>query len=137
MIRYRTRDISRLERATCACGRSHVRIMRITGRSDDMIILRGVNVYPTQVEAALVGLPGVSPNYQLVLETHGTMDRMTVEVEAEPIIDPSVYPDLEAEIGHRIKSLIGISAGVLVREFGALPRSLGKAIRVRDLRRKA
>jgi phenylacetate-CoA ligase len=137
MIRYRTRDVSRLERATCACGRSHVRIMRITGRSDDMIILRGVNVYPTQVEAALVGLPGVSPNYQLVLETHGTMDRMTVEVEADPVIDPSVYPDLEAEIGHRIKSLIGITAGVLVREFGALPRSLGKAIRVRDLRRKA
>ncbi len=137
MIRYRTRDISRLERARCACGRSHVRIMRITGRSDDMIILRGVNVYPTQVEAALVDVPGVSPHYQLVLETQGTMDRMTVEVEADPVIDPSVYPDLEAEIGHRIKSLIGITAGVLVREFGALPRSLGKAIRVRDLRRKA
>nr|WP_294507516.1 phenylacetate--CoA ligase [uncultured Rhodopila sp.] len=137
MIRYRTRDISRLERAPCACGRSHVRIMRITGRSDDMIILRGVNVYPTQVEAALVDVPGVSPHYQLVLETQGTMDRMTVEVEADPVIDPSLYPDLEAEIGHRIKSLIGITAGVLVREFGALPRSLGKAIRVRDLRRKA
>jgi phenylacetate-coenzyme A ligase PaaK-like adenylate-forming protein/pyruvate/2-oxoacid:ferredoxin oxidoreductase beta subunit/Fe-S-cluster-containing hydrogenase component 2 len=137
MIRYRTRDITRLERARCACGRSHVRIMRITGRSDDMIILRGVNIYPTQVEAALVDVPGVSPHYQLVLETIGTMDRMTVEVEADPVIDPSVYPDLEAEVGHRIKSLIGITAGVLVREFGALPRSLGKAIRVRDLRRKA
>ncbi len=137
MIRYRTRDISRLERAPCACGRNHVRIMRITGRSDDMIILRGVNVYPTQVEAALVDVEGASPHYQLVLETHGSMDRMTVEVEADPRTNPSAYPDLEAEIAHRIKSLIGITAGVLVREFGALPRSLGKAIRVRDLRRKA
>ena len=137
MIRYRSRDISRLELARCPCGRTHARIMRITGRSDDMIILRGVNVYPTQVEAALVDVPGATPHYQLVLENHGAMDRMTVEVEADPRLDPVGYQALADEIAHRIKSLVGISAAIVVRQPGALPRSLGKAIRVRDLRRKA
>lgn len=137
MIRYRSRDISRLERARCACGRTHVRIMRITGRSDDMIIIRGVNVYPTQVEAALVDVSGVSPHYQLVLENTGGMDRMTVEVEADPRLDPVGYAALASEISHRVKSLVGISAAVVVLGAGALPRSLGKAIRVRDLRGNA
>jgi phenylacetate-CoA ligase len=137
MIRYRTRDISRLNESICACGRSHVRIMRITGRSDDMIILRGVNVYPSQVEAALVDVPGTSPNYQIVLENTGTMDRMTVQVEADPRIEPATYPALAQDVAHRIKSLIGMTAAVKILQFGELPRSLGKAIRVRDLRNKA
>jgi phenylacetate-CoA ligase len=136
MIRYRSRDISRLELARCACGRTHARIMRITGRSDDMIIIRGVNLYPTQVEAALVDVPGASPHYQIVLDNRGAMDRMTVELEADPQTDPKDYAALAGQVSHRIKSLIGVSAEVLVREFGALPRSLGKAVRVRDLRRR-
>jgi len=136
MIRYRSRDISRLDLATCACGRTHARIMRITGRSDDMIIIRGVNIYPTQVEAALVDVPGATPHYQLVLENHGSMDRMTVELEADLLLAPMYYAALADDVAHRIKSLVGITAPVVVREPGALPRSLGKAVRVRDLRRK-
>jgi hypothetical protein len=66
MLRYRTRDITRIDRAPCSCGRTHLRILRVTGRNDDMLIIRGVNVYPSQIEAVLVGRPGVAPHYQLV-----------------------------------------------------------------------
>ena len=84
MVRYRSRDITRLNHEPCACGRSHVRIMRVTGRDDDMMIIRGVNVYPSQVEAVLVGIAGVAPHYQIVLTRDGALDAMTVEVEAAP-----------------------------------------------------
>ena len=84
MIRYRTRDITRLTDEPCACGRTHVRIMRVTGRDDDMLIIRGVNVYPSQVEAVLVGFPGIAPHYQIVLTREGALDAMTVEVEMAP-----------------------------------------------------
>ena len=77
MIRYRTRDITRLSDAPCACGRTHVRIMRVTGRNDDMMIIRGVNVYPSQIEAVLVGFPGLAPHYQIVLTREGALDAMT------------------------------------------------------------
>src|SRR5215475_10394009 len=84
MVRYRTRDITRLSDAPCACGRTHLRIMRVTGRDDDMMIIRGVNVYPSQVEAVLIGLPGISPHYQIMLMREGALDTMTVEVEIAP-----------------------------------------------------
>src|SRR5262245_45272015 len=80
MIRYRTRDITRLSREPCACGRSHVRIMRVTGRNDDMLIIRGVNVYPSQGEAVLVNLPDSATHYQIVLTREGALDTMTVEL---------------------------------------------------------
>ncbi|MGC8523013.1 MAG: phenylacetate--CoA ligase family protein [Acidibrevibacterium sp.] len=134
MLRYRTRDITRLDVTPCACGRTHARIMRITGRSDDMLIIRGVNLYPSQVEAALVGVAGASPHYQLVVEHKGVMDTLTVRVEADPCLDPAGYAALAREIAHRIKSLIGVSAAIAVEATGTLPRSEGKAARVRDLR---
>jgi phenylacetate-CoA ligase len=81
MVRYRTRDITRLSDEPCACGRSHVRILRVTGRNDDMLIIRGVNVYPSQVEAVLVGFPGLAPHYQIVLTREHALDDMTVNVE--------------------------------------------------------
>ena len=84
MLRYRTRDITRLIDEPCACGRTHRRMMRVTGRSDDMLIIRGVNVYPSQVEACLVGFPGLAPHYQLVLTRDGPMDAITIEVELAP-----------------------------------------------------
>ena len=84
MLRYRTRDITRLIEEPCACGRTHRRMMRVTGRSDDMLIIRGVNVYPSQVEAFLVGFPGLAPHYQLVLTRDGPMDAITIEVELAP-----------------------------------------------------
>jgi phenylacetate-CoA ligase len=137
MLRYRTRDITRLERSRCDCGRTHVRILRVTGRNDDMLIIRGVNVYPSQIEAVLVGRPGVAPHYQLVLERQGALDHVRLEIEALPSVNAADYPRLAADATHHIKSMIGISAKVQVLAPGAVPRSQGKAVRVRDLRPKA
>jgi phenylacetate-CoA ligase len=139
MIRYRTRDITRLSDEPCACGRTHLRIMRVTGRDDDMMIIRGVNVYPSQVEAVLVGLPGLSPHYQIVLTREGALDTMTVEVEIAPDA-PSGAADLERkgkQVQHHLKSMVGVTCNVTVKVPGEVPRSQGKAVRVRDLRKKA
>jgi phenylacetate-CoA ligase len=139
MIRYRTRDITRLSDEPCPCGRTHVRIMRVTGRNDDMLIIRGVNVYPSQVEAVLVGFPGLSPHYQIVLTREGALDAMTVEVELEPEAQKGgLAPDRKAdEVRHHIKSLIGVTCDVVIKAPGEVPRSQGKAVRVRDLRKKS
>jgi len=139
MIRYRTRDITRLSDAPCACGRTHLRIMRVTGRDDDMMIIRGVNVYPSQVEAVLVGLPGLSPHYQIALTREGALDTMTVEVELAPDA-PRGAADLtrkSKEVQHHLKSMIGVTCKVAVKAPGEVPRSQGKAVRVKDLRKKA
>jgi phenylacetate-CoA ligase len=129
MIRYRTRDITRLTRARCACGRTHARLERITGRNDDMLIIRGVNVYPSQIEAVLIGLPDIAPHYQLVVERQGSLDVLTIEVE-------SSNSGAAQRVGHHIKSMIGVTAAVKVMKPGEVPRSQGKAVRVRDLRPK-
>ena len=134
MLRYRTRDITRLTKAPCACGRTHLRLLRVAGRSDDMLIVRGVNVYPSQIEAVLVGRPGIAPHYQLVLERHGALDQVRLEVEALPAVAQADYPRLAADAAHHVKSLVGISTEVCVLAPGAVPRSQGKAVRVRDLR---
>jgi phenylacetate-CoA ligase len=138
MIRYRTRDITRLERAPCACGRSHVRIMRVTGRDDDMLIIRGVNVYPSQLEAVLVGFSGLAPHYQIVLARESALDTMTVEVELAPgaPADDAARARKADEVTRHIKSLIGVTCEVAVKAPGAVPRSEGKAVRVRDMRKK-
>jgi phenylacetate-CoA ligase len=136
MIRYRTRDITRLTDEPCACGRTHVRIMRVTGRTDDMIIIRGVNVYPSQVEAILVGLPGLTPHYQIVLAREGALDTMTIEIEAAPEFALSEAGAKAAEARHHVKSMIGVTCDVAVKAPGEIPRSQGKAVRVRDERKK-
>src|SRR5262249_56368127 len=84
MVRYRSRDITRLSDEPCACGRTHRRILRVTGRDDDMMIIRGVNVYPSQIEALLTRLPDVAPHYQIVLTRDGALDAMCVEIELAP-----------------------------------------------------
>ena len=137
MLRYRTRDITRLERTPCSCGRTHARILRVTGRNDDMLIIRGVNVYPSQLEAVLVGRPGIAPHYQLVLERRGALDEVRLEVEAMPAVAEADYARLAADAAHHIKSHVGVSATVQVLAPGAVPRSQGKAVRVRDLRPKS
>ena len=136
MIRYRTRDITRLNSEPCACGRTHVRIMRVTGRNDDMLIIRGVNVYPSQIEAVLVGFPGLAPHYQIVLTREGALDAMMVEVEAAPGFKDDTERKAD-EVVHHLKSLIGVTCRVKVRSCGEIPRSQGKAVRVRDERKKA
>ena len=136
MIRYRTRDITRATTARCGCGRTHLRLQRITGRNDDMLIIRGVNVFPSQIEAALIGLPRIAPHYQLVVERRGPLDHLTVEVEPLPGVPAGSAPGIAENVCHHIKSLIGISAEVRVLDPGGIPRSQGKAVRVRDLRPK-
>jgi len=135
MLRYRTRDITRITTAPCDCGRTHLRILRITGRNDDMLIIRGVNVYPSQVEAVLVGQPKIAPHYQLVVDRRGSLDHVTVEVEAEPGVPEDQFATVAQAVTHRIKSLIGITTDVCVKKPGEIPRSQGKAVRVRDLRK--
>jgi phenylacetate-CoA ligase len=136
MLRYRTRDITRMTGVPCACGRTHARILRITGRNDDMLIIRGVNVYPSQVEAVLVGLEGLSPHYQLVIERKGTLDHMQVNVEADRFLPRERYDETARHATHHIKSQIGITTEVIVKAPGSIERSTGKAVRVRDLRPK-
>jgi phenylacetate-CoA ligase len=137
MLRYRTRDITRISSERCGCGRTHVRIRRITGRNDDMLIIRGVNVYPSQVEAVLVGLPDVAPHYQLVVERKGAMDQLTVEVEIAPGLAASgAYSAVAERVQHHIKSMIGVTTEVVMKKPGEIPRSQGKAVRVRDMRPK-
>ena len=137
LLRYRTRDVTRLVAERCDCGRTHRRILRITGRNDDMLIIRGVNVYPSQIEAVLVGRPGVAPHYLIVVERRGALDHVSLEVEALPGVDGERHDAMARDVAHAIKSLVGISTDVSVLASGAIPRSTGKAVRVRDLRPKA
>jgi len=139
MIRYRTRDITRLSDEPCACGRTHVRILRLTGRSDDMLIIRGVNVYPSQVEAVLVDFPALAPHYQIVLTREGALDAMTVEVELAPqaLATEADRARKAAEVAAHLKSMVGVTCTIAVKLPGEVPRSQGKAVRVKDLRKQA
>ena len=137
LLRYRTRDVTRITTAPCDCGRTHLRILRVAGRNDDMLIIRGVNVYPSQVEAVLLDAPQIAPHYQLVVERRGSLDYVTIEVEARSGVAPDAFAGIARNVAHHIKSLIGITADVVVKAPGEIPRSQGKAVRVRDLRPKA
>lgn len=136
MLRYRTRDITRLIEEPCACGRTHRRMMRVTGRSDDMLIIRGINVYPSQVEAVLVGFPGLAPHYQLVLTREGPMDAVAIEVELANAAPPDApaAAKIAADVRHHVKAMVGVSCDVVLKAPGEIPRSQGKAVRVKDLR---
>jgi phenylacetate-CoA ligase len=134
IIRYRTRDLSRLLPGT---ARSMRRMERITGRSDDMIILRGVNVFPSQVEEQILKCRGLSPHFQIELTHRERMDAMTVVVEARPDAAEDAQRALGArELAHHVKSVIGVTVGVRVVEPGGVERSQGKAKRIVDLRPK-
>ncbi len=137
VIRYRTRDITRLNPEPCRCGRSHLRIMRITGRNDDMLIIRGVNLYPSQIEAVLLERPNIAPHYQLVVQHEGTMDTLTIEVETKGEVAAGGHDKISADIQSHIKGRLGLTCRVIVLPPGDVPRSQGKAVRVRDLRGKA
>jgi phenylacetate-CoA ligase len=111
-------------------------MLRVTGRSDDMLIIRGVNVYPSQVEAFLVGFPGLAPHYQLVLTREGTMDAITIEVELLPPAprDELFIAKMAADLRTHIKAMVGVTCEVVLKAPGEVPRSQGKAARVKDLR---
>ena len=130
MIRYRTRDLTRLLPGT---SRSMRRMDKITGRSDDMLIIRGVNVFPTQIEEQILSVNGLTPHYFVELYREGNMDSVIVHVEAVGGgIDPAA---LSAELAQKIKTFIGISSRIIIESPGAVPRSEGKAKRVIDKRR--
>jgi phenylacetate-CoA ligase len=135
VIRYRTRDLTRLLPGT---ARSMRRMGRITGRSDDMLIVRGVNVFPTQIEEQILKVKGLAPHYQIVLTREGRLDEAEVLVEAAPAAASEEARKASAEeLGHHIKGLIGITAKISVVDPGGVERSQGKARRVIDKRPKA
>ena len=134
VIRYRTRDLTRLLPPT---ARGMRRMDKITGRSDDMLIIRGVNVFPTQVEELICKIPALAPHYELVVTRDGHMDNLAVRVEMHDDIHPSEWDGHAKHLQHSIKSLIGISTRIEVVEPGGIARSIGKAKRVQDLRPKA
>lgn len=137
VVRYRTRDISRIIPGECACGRTFRRLERITGRSDDMLIIRGVNVYPSQIEQVLVGIPGVAPHYQVMLSKRGSMDHVEVHVEVGPDVSFDEVKTLErlrSRVAAEIASALAVNITVKLVEPKSIQRSEGKAKRVVDLR---
>ena len=134
LIRYRTRDLTRLIPGECPCGSPYPRHDRILGRSDDMIIVRGVNVYPGQIDEILSGVEGISSEYVIELERSGGKDFMLIKVERDPALDSSDDRELEERIAAEVKSKIMVSAQVQIVDYGALPRSERKSKRVFDNR---
>ncbi len=139
ILRYRTGDLARIvdEGDKCSCGRTHVRISRIKGRCDDMLIVKGVNLYPSRIEEVLMSFPEVAANYQIVLEREGCLDSLTVRVELYPKMfdgDLRKLKKLEADITKSIQDEIIIRPRIEFHEYRSLPRSEGKAVRVVDMR---
>jgi phenylacetate-CoA ligase len=138
VIRYRTRDITSLNPEPCICGRSHVRMNRVSGRTDDMLIIRGVNVFPSQIESVLMEMEEVEPHYQLVVDRVDNLDILTVNVEIGEhgfSDEVRVLQDLEKKISKNIKEYLGVSAKVKLVEPKTIARSEGKAQRVIDNRK--
>lgn len=137
VIRYRTRDITSLNPEPCICGRTHIRMNRVSGRTDDMLIIRGVNVFPSQIESVLMEMEAVEPHYQLVVDREGKLDTLTVMVEVgEGLFSDEVkhLQNMEKKISKNIKEYLGVSAEVKLVEPKAIARSEGKAVRVIDRR---
>jgi phenylacetate-CoA ligase len=138
VIRYRSRDITRLYRDKCPCGRTMVKMEKVTGRSDDMLIIRGVNVFPSQIEAVLMEIEGTEPHYQIIVDRKGAMDDLEVMVEVNERFfsdEVKVLNAFSKKIGDRIKGMLGVSAKITLVEPKTIPRSEGKAKRVIDKRK--
>ena len=139
MIRYRTKDITRLTREPCACGRTLIRMDKVYGRTDDMLIISGVNIFPSQIESFLLDFDEVEPQYVLVVRKKGYLDHLTVRVEAKPEIyaaGPDKEAEIEAKIAKHIKGMLGINIRIRLVEPKLIERSEGKAKRVIDKRPK-
>jgi len=137
MLRYRTKDITKINYEPCACGRTHARMDKIMGRTDDMLIIKGVNVFPSQIESVLVGMEHIGPHYQLVVRKINYMDSLEVKVEltgGELLESYGELETLQKEIHDRLKSILGLETKVTLVEPKSLERFQGKAKRVLDLR---
>ena len=131
LVRYRTHDLTRVvSREPCACGRTSVRLDRLRGRTDDMVILKGVNFYPRQIETVLLTQAGVAHEYRIVLLRDGGTDRLAVDVETEP----GAGPELAPRISRALRDRLGVTAEIRLCPFGSLERAPGKAVRVVDRR---
>ena len=138
LLRYRTRDITSLDYAPCKCGRTIARIGRLQGRSDDMLIIRGVNVFPSQIESVLMETPGIAPHYQLIVDREGQLDTLEVAVEVDEAAFSDEVKKMEAmakKIERQIKDYFTVSVKVKLVEPRTIPRSEGKAVRVIDKRK--
>ncbi|MCL2043270.1 MAG: phenylacetate--CoA ligase [Treponema sp.] len=139
ILRYRTRDLTGFYTEPCPCGRTHRRLRRITGRSDDMLIINGVNVFPSQIEEVIMGMKEVGNNYLIVVEKDGALDRLTVKTEVNTDIfmdDARPLNTLKEKIAKALQVSISINPRVELHENGSLPVSEGKAVRVQDIRPK-
>ena len=137
LIRYRTRDITSITYEPCICGRTHARIARMSGRSDDMLIIRGVNVFPSQIESILVGIEGVEPHYVLIVDRQDNLDTLEVQVEVDEQLfsdEIKVLQALSHRIEKEIKDMLGVTCRVKLVEPKTIQRSEGKAKRVIDNR---
>lgn len=135
VIRYRTGDISALTSEPCSCGRTTRRMARIKGRIDDMLIIRGVNVFPSEMEAVLLTVQELAPHYQVVLTREGALDQVDLHVEVLPEYASEEGIDaLSRRVGHLLKEALGVSIGLKVHSPQTLPRSEGKAVRILDKR---
>lgn len=137
IIRYRTRDLTSLNKNICDCGRTHVRMQKVLGRSDDMVIIRGVNVFPSMVESVLLNIPGVEPHYLLIVDRKGNLDQLEVQVEvSEQVFSDKVrkLEELGAIIAKEMESVLGVNARIRLVEPKSIERSEGKAKRVIDRR---
>ncbi len=138
MVRYRTRDITSLDYSPCECGRSFVRMSKTVGRTDDMLIIKGVNVFPSQIEEVLVAMEGCEPHYQLVVEKQGAMDALEVHIEVTENIffdEMKMQRAFLEKIEKRIESVLGVGVTVRLVEPNSIPRYEGKAARVIDNRK--
>ncbi len=139
LLRYRTRDLTSMTTKECKCGRTHARIKRITARSDDMLIIRGVNVYPSQIESVLLEAEGIAPHYQLVVTREGILDNLEINIELSEDFAFDTISSLETlakTIKDKVQSILGISAKIKLVEPKSIPRSEGKAVRVIDKRKE-
>ncbi len=139
LIRYRTRDITRIIPGECPCGRTHRRIDRITGRSDDMFIIKGCNIFPMQIEGVLLRVPEVGDDYRITIETHGDQDEMIIEVEVKREWfrgDLEFLDKLQRRITHQIRDEVLVTPLVKLVEPGSVPKAEGKAVRVFDNRKR-
>ncbi len=138
LLRYRTKDLTSIDRSKCECGRTLARISRFKGRSDDMLIIRGVNVFPSQIESALLELGGTTPHYLMIVDRVNNLDRLEVQVEVEERFfsdEIRVLEKLSKQIQHVIQNAIGLQAKIKLVEPKTLERSMGKAVHVIDNRK--
>ena len=140
VLRYRTKDITRISYEPCSCGRTHARMAKTMGRTDDMLIIKGVNVFPTQIESVLINTDKIGPHYQLIVRRENFKDTLEIKVE---LIDSNLlesYGELEAlrrGIQEKLKSVLGLQTKVTLVHPKSLERFQGKAKRILDLRNEA